>query len=326
MGRIRWWHAAVFYGVLLIVLTVVSHGARSTSNAAGRPGSPDGTSSSASPAPPSTRAPSARPPSTRVRSAHAPSGRARSTSQREPASSGTVVEDRVVGVGIVLPDRSATPGAINRRVTQSNIGSTICRSGYTASIRPDSSYTTALKRRQLQAGYKFHHDSSVSDYEEDHLISLELGGSAVSPRNLWPEPYLAKEGAWAKDKLENRLHALVCDGTITLRTAQRAIAGNWWAAYRHYVVVHRAPKPPPERDGTHRRAHHRPPPGRRGGFTAPTATPTPVQHSCTTTSSGSCIQGGEFCPQASYGMTGYDADGTPYICEGDSTHPHWEIP
>lgn len=56
----------------------------------------------------------------------------------------------------------------------------------------------------------------------------------------------------------------------------------------------------------------------------PAPKPPPQQHTCTTTSSGSCIQGGEFCPQADYGLTGYDADGTAYVCKGDETHPHWE--
>lgn len=54
------------------------------------------------------------------------------------------------------------------------------------------------------------------------------------------------------------------------------------------------------------------------------STPPAQQHTCTMTSSGSCIRGGEFCRQADYGMTGYDADGTGYVCTGDRTHPHWE--
>lgn len=67
---------------------------------------------------------------------------------------------------------------------------------------------------------------------------------------------------------------------------------------------------------------HTPPP-------APSPTPTPgpapaPAPSCTTTSSGTCIRGGEFCPQADYGTTGYDADGRAYTCTGDTTHPHWE--
>jgi hypothetical protein len=52
----------------------------------------------------------------------------------------------------------------------------------------------------------------------------------------------------------------------------------------------------------------------------------PVRHACTHTSSGSCIRGGEFCPQASYGMTGWDAENRHYVCQGDHTHPHWELP
>jgi Ni/Co efflux regulator RcnB len=49
-----------------------------------------------------------------------------------------------------------------------------------------------------------------------------------------------------------------------------------------------------------------------------------TKHACTRTSSGSCIRGGQFCPQASYGQTGWDADNRHYTCKGDHTHPHWE--
>lgn len=208
--------------------------------------------------------------------------------------------------GIVLPDPKLTPGALNPAVRQSTIHSTICVSGYTSTIRPSSSYTTALKIRQLDASYNFHGDTNTGDYEEDHLISLELGGSANSANNLWPEPYNARAGARVKDQLENKLHDLICAGVISLRTAQHAIADNWWRAYQHYIGW------PAAQPHTTTATHTQAPP------------PAPVQHGCTTTSSGSCIRGGEFCPQASYGMTGYDADGTAYICTGDRTHPHWE--
>jgi len=50
----------------------------------------------------------------------------------------------------------------------------------------------------------------------------------------------------------------------------------------------------------------------------------PASHSCTRTSTGSCIRGGEFCKQSMYGETGYDANGRSWVCTGDSTHPHWE--
>lgn len=51
-----------------------------------------------------------------------------------------------------------------------------------------------------------------------------------------------------------------------------------------------------------------------------------ASHECTTTSSGSCIAGGQFCPKAKYGQSGWDAQGRMYVCKGDSDHPHWMIP
>jgi hypothetical protein len=69
--------------------------------------------------------------------------------------------------------------------------------------------------------------------EVDHLISLELGGSN-RPANLWPEPYDIVWNAKVKDKLENRLHKMVCAGEIDLSTAQKAIAKDWIAAYQQY--------------------------------------------------------------------------------------------
>jgi hypothetical protein len=70
------------------------------------------------------------------------------------------------------------------------------------------------------------------DYEEDHLISLELGGHPTDSRNLWPEPYKGDWGAKKKDSLENRLHKLVCSGAITLDQAQEEIRTDWVASYK----------------------------------------------------------------------------------------------
>lgn len=134
-----------------------------------------------------------------------------------------------------LPIPSRTPGAIDPRVTQANLSSTICVTGYTTTVRPSSSYTRALKISQLASGYGLGNDRLTSHYEEDHLISLELGGSPTSPANLWPEPYLIANGARTKDSLENALHRLVCARVVPLSVAQRAIATNWIAAYSRYV-------------------------------------------------------------------------------------------
>ena len=125
----------------------------------------------------------------------------------------------------VLPDPDCTPGATNSEVTQSNIASTICVSGWTKTIRPSASYADNLKQQQLvQYGYT---DTNPANYEEDHLISLELGGNPTDPRNLWPEPRTGSPNATNKDKIENYLKAQVCRGSMTLSDAQKGIAGDW---------------------------------------------------------------------------------------------------
>lgn len=145
--------------------------------------------------------------------------------------------------GAVLPNPARTPGATNPDVTQADIRSTICTAGWTSTIRPDSSYTTALKEQQLASGYTYNGDMNTSDYEEDHLIALELGGAPASTLNLWPEPYNASGGARMKDQLENKLNELVCDGALSLATAQHAIATNWYVAYQTYIGAPTSPAP-----------------------------------------------------------------------------------
>lgn len=119
----------------------------------------------------------------------------------------------------MLPDPSCTPGAIDPAVTQANIGSTICRTGYTESVRPSESQTEAFKRHVAEAAYGQHDISG----ELDHLVPLELGG-ANDARNLWVE---AGPIPNRKDVVEDALRHAVCDGRITLRAAQQEIAGNW---------------------------------------------------------------------------------------------------
>ena len=78
--------------------------------------------------------------------------------------------------------------------------------------------------------------ASPGDYEVDYLITPDLGGSG-SLRNLWPQPYTARWNAREKDKLERRLHQLVCVGAVDIATAQREIAADWIRAYKKYVVT-----------------------------------------------------------------------------------------
>jgi len=115
----------------------------------------------------------------------------------------------------VRASATLTPGVLNPAVTQSTIASTICRRGWTRSIRPPTSYTSALKLRQMPT---YGETGPPSAYQEDHLISLELGGDPTDPRNLWPEPY---PRAADVDRIENELNAEVCSGALTLAEAQR---------------------------------------------------------------------------------------------------------
>ncbi|MGW2185587.1 hypothetical protein [Streptomyces sp. NPDC001719] len=127
-----------------------------------------------------------------------------------------------------LPDASCQPGAYNPDVTQDTIGSTICVPGWTKTVRPPVSYTTPLKIKQIaEYGYS---DTSTADYEEDHLVPLELGGAPKDPKNLWPEPRFGDEPAQSKDTVENRLKTAVCGGEVTLDAARGAIAKNWTTA------------------------------------------------------------------------------------------------
>jgi hypothetical protein len=108
-----------------------------------------------------------------------------------------------------------TPGVVNPVVTPATLRSTVCRKGWTATVRPPTTYTNDLKRRQMHArGLR----GPPSAYQEDHLISLELGGSPTDPRNLWPEPY---PRAAEVDRIENELNARLCSGELTLDQAQR---------------------------------------------------------------------------------------------------------
>ena len=122
-----------------------------------------------------------------------------------------------------LPRHPLTPG-IALAVSRARV----CMSGYASGARDVSdAEKAAVYARYGVAWVPYAH-------EVDHLISLELGGSNVI-RNLWPEPYAGRWGARTKDVLENRLHELVCEGRLSLASAQRQESRDWVAAYRKYV-------------------------------------------------------------------------------------------
>lgn len=126
--------------------------------------------------------------------------------------------------GQPLPDPACTPGAVNPEVSQATIGDTICKSGWTATVRPPTTVTGKLKD-QIDTAYGL---PTTTEGELDHLVSLELGGAPADPANLWVEPGKIPN---PKDAVENNLHSSVCASLIPLATAQKAIAGNWTTAF-----------------------------------------------------------------------------------------------
>jgi hypothetical protein len=118
------------------------------------------------------------------------------------------------GVAAVLASWRLTPGVVNPDVTQATIRTTICSPGFTRSIRPPSNYTSHLKVEQMR---QYGLAGNPSAFQEDHLISLELGGHPTDPRNLWPEPY---PRAAEVDRIENRLNAKICSGALSLHDAR----------------------------------------------------------------------------------------------------------
>jgi hypothetical protein len=158
-----------------------------------------------------------------------------------PISTGTVPPPNSCISASGLPDRGCTPGATNPNVTQATISITICVPGYTAQVRPAATYTNSLKVDHMRA-YGFA-DQAPGDFEEDHLIALELGGHPRDPKNLWPQRLAGASGALQKDRLENWAHDEVCAGRLQLADVQQRMAENWIELYDAMLAAAGTPQP-----------------------------------------------------------------------------------
>lgn len=120
-----------------------------------------------------------------------------------------------------LSDPGCTPGAIFPNATKA----VICQPGYSSSVRN----VPTSEKDQVYAEYGIASHFS-GQYEVDHLVSLELGGSN-DIANLWPEAASPTPGFHQKDQTENYLHTQVCSGAVSLSQAQSEIATNWLAVF-----------------------------------------------------------------------------------------------
>jgi hypothetical protein len=123
---------------------------------------------------------------------------------------------------LAAPKPALTPGIVRTMTTAQ-----VCavRWGF------DRRHVTVAMRKRVFAAYGIPWCQRRC-YETDHLVPRELGG-ADDERNLWPQPWAE---ARQKDRLENRLHHLVCTGKMSLAFAQAAIRSDWRAAHRLYVT------------------------------------------------------------------------------------------
>ena len=127
------------------------------------------------------------------------------------------------------PDRRCSPGAYSTGLTKQVICSPSFRTGAIRNV-PQTEKFAVEREYGMPAAYY------GRTMEIDHIVSLELGGSNTIA-NLYPEPGAGAANYHIKDRLENRLHALVCSGAIMLRAAQSGIARDWEALYRHVFGV-----------------------------------------------------------------------------------------
>ena len=118
---------------------------------------------------------------------------------------------------LYLPDPERTPGEIYREVRQHNLEQTVCMPGYSAMIRPNPNYTSALRKKFFK---ELNLPGDLKEYRLDHLVPLCAGGHPYDQKNLWMQPVEAEWPDKAKNELEGSVCRALCKGDITLYEAQ----------------------------------------------------------------------------------------------------------
>jgi hypothetical protein len=127
------------------------------------------------------------------------------------------------------PVRAQGASMLDGRVTQQNIGATICRPGYAETVAPPFDDLMEHKDRLL-AEQGIDPDRGTR-YALDRRVPIVLGGSPDAADNLDLLPWSGHRGERRKALLTAKLKRCVCEGRMSLSEAQAAIVGNWSALY-----------------------------------------------------------------------------------------------
>ena len=122
-----------------------------------------------------------------------------------------------------LPSKDHTPGKAQKATKEQ-----VCAADFASSVKPAKEGDTL----DVYGSYAIRPDSGR---ELVQLIPSSLGGTN-DKENLWPLANSREFGPAQKKALDDRLHKMVCDGSIELKAAQDALKKNWMDAYKKYVT------------------------------------------------------------------------------------------
>jgi len=158
------------------------------------------------------------------------------------------------------------------------------------------------------------YDQNSCHYDSPTVVATKATASDAEAEAILAAVYLSESYAYSD-----------CgDVQVSLYTTMTAAQDNGPADYSASYYPHG----PAESNPSELVVYKHPPANLLIDVTSGFPNVTNTKQVCTTTSSGTCIRGGEFCPTADDGTTGTDADGRTYVCEDKtgSGRDHWETP
>jgi hypothetical protein len=122
-----------------------------------------------------------------------------------------------------LPIKLSTPGKASKVSKEQ-----VCAPDYASQVKP-------IKKWQSDQALRAYGLREDSNREVVRLIPATLGGTNDA-ENLWPISESKDLGAPQKKALDEKLHQMVCSGSIELKAAQEEVKKDWVEAYKKHVT------------------------------------------------------------------------------------------